>query len=913
MPTQRTPANKRLYPCHCNLGCSNYTYQENGKERAGFLWTHSELLKHQNKVPVAASSTDLNPNSSRPSYPTTSLQNAASLEARTQKQKSQDQNKFPHSNNTLRSPVQMDQTMIQQLDNPASRSKTNDSLSLPLLGDILPTCLISQESFLNCQPTPRTIETELLHHKLFNVLSIPTSTRISVLHAASQYLIHRSSIISVNTILKKDGAGHMESSKNSISQIPKTIGTVLRRLNILPNLSSSICCPKCYSLYPLDTLIAYCTHQGTPRSRICDEPLFSASKQTPRRFYTTYSVFEWLGRFFNRPGVEDLLDKSLDNKVDSSGIMFDIWDSPMWTNERQSDGTPYSSHSGNLSFALGVDWFNPWGNKAAGKSASLGALVLVCLNLPLTHRYLPENIFIAGITPGPKEPTVLQIGKILQPMVDEFIELWEGVKLSGTYRHPREGRIVRGMILQVICDLPAVRKVMGLAGHSSKNHPCTFCKISSDRFETTDTILMVPRQNSEVREAAAKWQSADTWVKRKKLFADSGVRYTPLLQLPYIRPVSHLVVEPMHNIFLGILKFHGQTVLGLKAPKEEKTISNSPLEAKILGPDQSSNSEDDEDIFVQTELKQTLGILLEEIVDSDSASDLSYIPDEEENSNDSEDCFTDTNDSDDELPKNPKGLFGNTDNTQLLHSIIETIILPSWVGRVPRNVGQVSGGKLKADEWAILFTVILVPVVGILCYGKNKQSQEILDNFLHLISAANIIRQSEIHLREVKSLRIHIQKYLKSLQTIFPNVKYRPNHHLALHIPECMARSGPATGWTGWVYERLNGHLQAIRTNKQMRTLDKSYLKNYVSLVNFKAALPILCKNLPEKVKELLLQSLKAPFNDENLPTILDSSWSCKKLEKLDVDSISRIMTRLQAVEVSSSWEQHDQLPHFQY
>ncbi|PLW10728.1 hypothetical protein PCASD_23555 [Puccinia coronata f. sp. avenae] len=179
----------------------------------------------------------------------------------------------------------------------------------------------------------------------------------------------------------------------------------------------------------------------------------------------------------------------------------------------------------------------------------------------------------------------------------------------------------------------------------------------------------------------------------------------------------------MHNIFLGILKFHGQTVFGLKAPKEEKTISDSPLEAKSLGSDQLSASSKDEDIFVQTELRQTLGILLEEIVDSDSASDLSYIPNKENNSNASDDCFTDTNDSDDEPLKNPKGLFG-------------------------------------------------MPVVGILCYGKNKRSQEILDNFLHLISAANIIRQSEIHLRKIKTLRLHIQKYLKSLATIFPSIKY---------------------------------------------------------------------------------------------------------------------------------------------
>lgn len=58
------------------------------------------------------------------------------------------------------------------------------------------------------------------------------------------------------------------------------------------------------------------------------------------------------------------------------------------------------------------------------------------------------------------------------------------------------------MILQVICDLPAVRKVMRLAGHSSLNRPCLFCKIHKGNLDSINSTAMAPRGNQELREAA---------------------------------------------------------------------------------------------------------------------------------------------------------------------------------------------------------------------------------------------------------------------------------------------------------------------------------------------------------------------------------------------------------------------------
>ncbi|MBW0497795.1 hypothetical protein O181_037510 [Austropuccinia psidii MF-1] len=77
-----------------------------------------------------------------------------------------------------------------------------------------------------------------------------------------------------------------------------------------------------------------------------------------------------------------------------------------------------------LAFTIYVDWFN-----AHGKStllASIGPIMLICLNLSPSERLKPENVYVAGIIPCPKEPTALQLNYLSFPLIKELKELWQG-------------------------------------------------------------------------------------------------------------------------------------------------------------------------------------------------------------------------------------------------------------------------------------------------------------------------------------------------------------------------------------------------------------------------------------------------------------------------------------------------------
>ncbi|EJD33864.1 hypothetical protein AURDEDRAFT_21509, partial [Auricularia subglabra TFB-10046 SS5] len=60
-----------------------------------------------------------------------------------------------------------------------------------------------------------------------------------------------------------------------------------------------------------------------------------------------------------------------------------------------------------------------------------------CLNLPMHLRYLEENMYLAGIVPGPNAPTLDQLNHVLVPLVDDFCEAWNpGVYITRTAGRP---------------------------------------------------------------------------------------------------------------------------------------------------------------------------------------------------------------------------------------------------------------------------------------------------------------------------------------------------------------------------------------------------------------------------------------------------------------------------------------------
>jgi hypothetical protein len=347
--------------------------------------------------------------------------------------------------------------------------------------------------------------------------------------------------------------------------------------------------PKCHRSHkptflpdsPIPQYPTRCNHSPFP-GEVCDEPLLRFKKagnhtiSVPIKSFVYFDFKDWLANLLSRPGFEERMDKAWKNHIkDNQQEMRDIFDGNMLQNFTGADGERFGANTAasKYVFSLNVDFFNPNGNKAAGKSVSCGIAAMVCLNLPPDLRYQPENMYLAGIIPGPAEPPTACINNYIRPLVDDLLEFWSpGVHFSRTHEF-RHGRTVFCALTAVVCDLPASRKVAGFASHSHEFF-CSlcYCTRKRDGYGTTDYRSWLRRGNADSHEYAERWRNALNAKTATAVLNESGLRWSELLRLPYFDPSRFVVVDAMHNLFLGLINFHFCDLLGYRPPAKKKTV-----------------------------------------------------------------------------------------------------------------------------------------------------------------------------------------------------------------------------------------------------------------------------------------------------------------------------------------------------
>ncbi len=441
------------------------------------------------------------------------------------------------------------------------------------------------------------------------VTAVIVHTFASISHPQSAFLLRalKAIIFGVFVWCNTPTKALSEAQRLLLKCIPRDIRTALRILHLEPEIMRYACCPKCFALYlpsedpgrSDDPYPHTCSHTppgGEPcgTTLVVEERLAPKHKGEPhRRVFRPIRVFpyhtlsSWLKVFLSRPEIEKVLMTSWDN-TSADGIWRDIKDSPVFREFRAPGNKTrfFVQQQGSLHlvFSLFVDWFNPYGNKKAGKSHSMGVICMACLNLPIEIRYAPENIYLAGVIPGPREPDMDQLNHLLAPLVDESYKFWtRGLYVTRTALR-WVGRFVRIAMIPLVCDLPAMRKAAGFAGHGSKRHFCSYCALLKSDINNIDwETWPEPLSWDAHHDIAFAYRDGDA-NERTAIFETHGIRWSELMRLPYWDPTRFAIVDVMHNLFLGDLRHHCMEVWGIyikdKAPSGKKVQSHSPEDQK---------------------------------------------------------------------------------------------------------------------------------------------------------------------------------------------------------------------------------------------------------------------------------------------------------------------------------------------
>lgn len=380
-----------------------------------------------------------------------------------------------------------------------------------------------------------------------------------------------------------------------LDKFPSDIRTVRNLFDLDASVTVWAACPTCSATYEpthspdsprCPIYPRRCTFRRFSTSQPCNARLTKngvldgESVRVPIRPFPVQDFNAFVGRLLSQPEVEDALERGI--LLARSGVLRDISQGTGVSEMYDTFKARASASNASdllLLWSLSVDWFNPFLNKAAGKSVSDGSIAMICVLLPPSLRLISSNVFLAGIIPAP-EPSQEEVNHFLRPVVDKLVSAWDnGVWYTRTYRYP-EGRNVYSAVALEVSDLPASRKIAGQAGHSAHCF-CSLCHLKLGDINNVRTSMWRPKTGAEILQHALAWQDAPNKTAQRKLYKAYGVRWSELHRLPYWDPTKHVVIDAMHTLFLNIVQHHIRTVVGLDIPTTEHEGSGEAFQPDI--------------------------------------------------------------------------------------------------------------------------------------------------------------------------------------------------------------------------------------------------------------------------------------------------------------------------------------------
>ena len=401
----------------------------------------------------------------------------------------------------------------------------------------------------------------------------------------------------LTTILGDPTVEAGKSAQSGSGYLPSDIRTVRKKFDLDPSTHTYATCPCCCCTYPPDggrgqsvypERCAFKKYQG---GKPCGHLLVKVEKHggtkvtQPIKPFVVQDYGDFVAGLLSRPGMEEAMERG--TLLNDKHQLWDIKDGTAITEVQGPDGKVFMDglkrSDLRLAWSLSIDWFNPQGNKTAGKKKSVGSIAMTILNLPPSLRYKPENVYMVGVIPGPKEPSLEEINHFLRPLVDFFLAAWKvGTWFTKTTAHAM-GRLVRSAIALVISDLPAARKISGFAAATSR-HLCNLCWLQKSDIGDLDTDSWKRRTSQEYRDAAARWRDAETKKQRDTIFKEMGVCWSELLRLPYWDPTRFLAIDGMHNLLLGLTQFQFRDLIVIDQQENQNLRTSLALVPKPADP-----------------------------------------------------------------------------------------------------------------------------------------------------------------------------------------------------------------------------------------------------------------------------------------------------------------------------------------
>ncbi|KAJ7464924.1 hypothetical protein B0H11DRAFT_1922347 [Mycena galericulata] len=393
---------------------------------------------------------------------------------------------------------------------------------------------------------------------------------------------------------------------------PHDVPTAVKRFNLDTKSQIYAACPECHHIVaPLSTdpfpqYQERCNYQRYNRGKKCKTILTRPStvagtvRQVPIKPFVSFDFEDWLARLMAREGTEEQMDGKWEDlkkdpttmteaelKAEFGAELRDVFDGSVIRSFKGPDGKrhfkePDNPGEGRYLFSLGFDFFNPLTNNRTYAHPE-GRLVSRCLctrdvkrgkrgkrrkTRKKTQRKkdaedrAEEEEHEEAERVAEQERDIDSVGENrVEGEVEEPVS-GSGVENEQNSVEAEEGAEGAGGRPTTGEGQEQGEKIMDPAFEGGEGN-----RVGYNDYDINSWKL---RTGSQCREWAERYRTAHTQQQAQGRFDKTGLRWTEFLRLPYFDLPTMLVIDSMHNLFLGLLKEHFRHILGFRSTKTAK-------------------------------------------------------------------------------------------------------------------------------------------------------------------------------------------------------------------------------------------------------------------------------------------------------------------------------------------------------
>ncbi|KAL4259480.1 hypothetical protein AB1N83_007669 [Pleurotus pulmonarius] len=675
------------------------------------------------------------------------------------------------------------------------------------------------------------------------------------------------------------GAGLIPSEDTSM---PITLKTTFSRLKMDDRFHVWPLCSKCHRLFPPDTA-------SSAMCEDCDIALFKPILRSlwrqlvgkdspppppppPHLGAPIQQLSDLLRDLLSSGDAEDEMEAWKMEEGDAEAYQH-MSSGTVWQSARDpSDKTKpfFDVHSTSEELRIGVtfslDWFSRK-SSSYGPSHSSGVMSFSVANFREAIRYRAKNLMLACMTPGPNEPTAAELQQYLRIIVNDLLDLYDNGVIVCTPKYP-QGRRIRVILLAIVCDHPAMCKVIGCADHGHKRAPCLKCHVTKEEMFTEKSLQnQFEKRDGEIyRQQCFQYRDLATQEEKDAFFKE------------------HAVFDPMHNLLLGIVKnqWYSRWILNntLRKPTEtngrelqlihdfleefETPLWAGRLPLRVGEPAGGSLTADEYKFATTVAWPIVIPVVWEEFLQE------------------AQTAFENANKRyDDALKKYETDLL--TWNNSIHASYKTTRSTTRQTTKSSKSTKQQpkdKPGKVSDEKPN--------PPKKPVCRMQKDEPR----NFLCLAAALKIFLGSSVYKHMLPRATDFLKDYLLNYRLLYGEAEMKPNHHWAVHLPDQIQSFASVYNFWSFLAERLNKTLKNLNSNNWSGgQIEVSMMREFYRGTQTNLLMQSIVKNPDNPIVASIMTRLMS-VNGEALGTIADAAQMATAMH-VGIGPITHSSTRL--------------------